>query len=391
MKYLKQSFRWYGPSDPVSLGEIKQAGATDIVTALHHIPNGEIWTEEEIQKRIDEVEAHGLIWSVVESLPITEEMKTRSGDYQTHIANYKTSLSNLGKLGIKIVTYNFMPILDWTRTDLDYELPEGYTTLRFDRNEIVLFDVFILKRKDAEKDYSPKILEKASSTFQSMNTEAIQLLVNNIIKGLPGAEEGYTVQQFRDKLKTYSGIDHAKLKENIYTFLKEIVPVAEQFDIKMAIHPDDPPFDIFGLPRIMSTKKDMDDLVKNVPSSSNGFCFCTGSFGVRPDNDLIEMAKAHSSRVYFLHFRSTQRDEEGNFFEANHLEGDANIPEVMKVFVVENQKRKESIPYRPDHGYRMLDDLSKAARPGYSCLGRMKGLAELRGLEKGLISGGLFS
>lgn len=389
-KYLRQAFRWYGNNDPVTLSDIRQIGATDIVTALHHIPNGEIWPLDEIKTCQEKIKDAGLEWSVVESLPVTEDIKMQSGNWEKHLENYRQSIANLGEAGIKIVTYNFMPVLDWTRTDLEYRLPEGYTTLFFNRVDLAVFDLHILKRKGAEKDYDQTEQNEALDRFRSMSDEQKKRLSDNIIKGLPGSEEGYSIEDFRKKLNQYRDIDHSVLRHNLSYFLSFIAPIAEEYGIKMVIHPDDPPFDIFGLPRVMSTKEDMAWLIRSNPSPSIGFCFCTGSFGVRPDNDLVDMASTFAERVHFLHFRSTQRDNKGNFYEANHLDGDANIPEVIKVFIKENQKRDQGIPFRPDHGYRMLDDLHKIVNPGYSAIGRMKGLAELRGLERGLIINGQY-
>lgn len=383
---LRQSFRWYGPADPICLGNIRQAGATDIVSALHQIPNGAVWPKEAIQQRIDEVAAAGLRWSVVESLPVSEDIKTRTGSFEQHLDNYKKSLRNLGGCGIQVVTYNFMPILDWTRTDLDFQLAEGYTTLRFDKTEIAVFDLFLLERPSAIQDYSDAEIEGAKQRFATMDAAKCQQLMDNILKGLPGSEEGYTMEEFRAMLQTYEAIDHHQLRAHLLLFLEEILPVAASYGIKMVIHPDDPPFDIFGLPRILRTASDARAIFSALPSLSNGLCFCTGSFGVRPDNDLAAMAAEFADRTHFLHLRSTQRDGEGNFYEANHLDGDANIPEVLKVFIEENQKRAVPIPFRPDHGYRMLDDLSRPANPGYSLIGRLKGLAEIRGLERGILA-----
>jgi mannonate dehydratase len=383
---LTQSFRWFGPDDPVSLGEIRQCGATDIVTALHHIPNGEVWSIGEIEKRQTEIEKAGLRWSVVESLPVTEEVKTRSGPFSLHLENYRQSLKNLAKAGILTIAYNFMPVLDWTRTNLNYRLPNGVTTLRYVHLEVILFDLFLLKRKGAEWEYTDWQQESALKQFEQISEAEKTRIISNILKGLPGAEEGYALEKFKAKLSAYDSIDHEQLRSNLVKFLQEVTPVAEANKMKLVIHPDDPPFDIFGLPRIMSTYDDVEKIFDAVPSPSNGLCFCTGSFGVRADNDLRRMAQAFKERVHFIHLRSTQRDQSGNFHEADHLEGDAGIPEVLKIFIEENQKREAPIPFRPDHGYQMLDDLNKQTNPGYSCIGRMKGLAEIRGLETGILA-----
>ena len=380
---LKQTWRWFGPDDPVSLQDVLQTGASGVVTALHHIPHGDVWPVEEIKKRQDIIARAGLTWAVVESVTVHESIKTKTGDYQRYIDQYKQTLRNLAACGLHIVTYNFMPVNDWTRTDLNYKMKDGSLALYFNWSDLALFDIYVLQRKNAEASYPVGIIEEAAKKHAKYTPEQLQQLTEIVMFGIPG-EKKQTVEQMREKLEQYKDIDHATLRENLKYFLQEITPVADENNIQLAIHPDDPPFDILGLPRIVSSGDDIDYILSAVPNKSNGICFCTGSLGAGAHNDLLAILKRIDTKLHFIHLRNTKRDAQGNFYEADHLDGDTDMYAVMKEILQIQQKINEPIPFRPDHGHQMMDDLHKVTNPGYSCIGRMRGLAELRGLELGV-------
>ncbi|TNE73952.1 mannonate dehydratase [bacterium] len=387
---LLQTWRWFGPNDPVSLNDIKMAGARGIVSALHHIPNGEIWTVNELLNRKNEIELAGLTWSVIESIPVHEDIKLRKGSFEKYIQNYKTSIQNAAKAGINVICYNFMPVLDWTRTQLFYEVADGSKALRFDMLDYIAFDVFVLMRKKAASSYTDSQLKKAKERFSNWNENELISITSTILAGLPGSEETYTLQDFSKKLAEYDEISESKLQEHLLLFLREIVPVSEENGVYLTIHPDDPPFSLFGLPRIVSHYEHLSTLFREVSSNHNGLCFCTGSLGAKKNQDMNKILTDFSDRVHFVHLRNVSVEEDGSFYEANHLEGEADMYEIMKTLLKEQRNRVKKghtiteIPFRPDHGHLMLDDLSKKTNPGYSAIGRLRGLAELRGLMYGI-------
>jgi mannonate dehydratase len=394
--------RWFGPNDPVSLMDIRQAGCSGVVTALHQIPVGDVWNEASILERINIVEADNqrftpLTWEVVESLPVHEDIKKGLPTREIYIENYKISLCNLAKCGIKIVCYNFMPVLDWSRTNLNYEMPDGSRALRFVWEDIALFDLYILKRPNAQNDYAEEVQTSAKKKFESMTEEEILGLRNTVLLGLPGSEEAFELENFQGLLDNYANIGDAELRQNLYYFIQQVAPVAEELGVKLCIHPDDPPFPLMGLSRVVSTENDLAQLMAACEVNANGITFCTGSLGVRADNNLPKMIERFGDRIHFIHLRTTKREENlpgnvlRNFHEAAHLAGDVDMYEIVKALVLEEKRRATEgridakIPMRPDHGHQMLDDLHKKTYPGYSAIGRLKALAELRGLEMGII------
>lgn len=382
---MEQTFRWFGETDTVKLSDIKQAGATGVVTALHHIKNGEIWEKEEILKVKNNIESSGLTWSFIESIPIHENIKLQTGDYLQRIENYKQSIKNVAECGIKNICYNFMPVLDWTRTHLYWKLNDGSTALRFDKVEMAVFECFIMKRQGVENSYTSDIIEKAKIRFSKMSSEEKQRLEDSILKGLPGTVDDLTIPIFKEMIAQYNGVSHQTLKTNLSYFLNEVIPVAEENGVKMAIHPDDPPFDIMGLPRIIKSEKDLDDLIGFINSPSNGITFCTGSLGANPENNLPKMIEKFGDKIHFLHLRNVKREADGSFYEDNHLDGSSDMYEIVKAVVTLENKRGIQIPMRPDHGHQMLNDLENdKAYAGYTAIGRLRGLAELRGLELGI-------
>ncbi len=381
---MEQTWRWFGPADPVSLQDVKQTGATGVVTALHHIPHGEIWTVDEINKRKSIVENEGLTWSVVESITVHENIKTRSGDYKSYVEKYKNSIRNVATCGIPVITYNFMPVNDWTRTSLNYEMPDGSLALYFNWIDLAVFDIYILKRKNAAGSYPEKILQQAEDRYKNYSEQQLEALSGVVMFGIPGEKKISTADMLQ-KLELYNDIDADALRENLCYFQNEISTVAEECGVKLAIHPDDPPFPILGLPRIVSTQDDFEYFLNKVNNPANGICFCTGSLGASANNDLTGMVKSFGEKIHFIHLRNVTKDEEGNFYEADHLGGDNDMYSIVKELLLVQQKLKKSIPFRPDHGHQMLDDLNKQTNPGYSAIGRLRGLAEIRGLELGIL------
>ena len=382
---MKQTFRWFGITDSVQLSHIAQAGATGVVTALHHIANGEVWEVEEIMKVKNLIESAGLEWSFIESIPIHENIKLQKGDYLQRIENYKQSLKNVAACGVKNVCYNFMPVLDWTRTQLFWPLKNGATALRFDKVEMAVFEIYLMERVGAEKDYTAEVQAKAKLAFEQMSTEEKTRLSDCILKGLPGTVDDLSMEDFKEMIAQYDGMSHADLKSNLSFFLNQVIPVAEENGVVMAIHPDDPPMDILGLPRIIKSEKDLEDLIGFIDNPSNGITFCTGSLGANPDNDLPRLIEKFADRIHFLHLRNVRREADGSFFEDEHLGGSSDMYEIVKAIAKIEKERGVEISMRPDHGHQIIDDLiNDNAYCGYTAIGRLKGLAELRGLELGI-------
>ena len=385
---MKQGWRWYGPNDPVTLDHVRQAGATDVVTALHHIYDGRAWTRDDVLKHKAIVEAANLTWSVCESIPTHSSIKTRTGPYRKYIDAWKDSLASLGRAGIPMVCYNFMPVVDWTRTELAYRLPTSGYALRFDMVDFIAYDVLVLKRRGAESSYPEKLLSEARRRLASMNEAAISNLEKNIIAGLPGGEGIHTRESIRAEIEEFNSIDDRTMRDNLIAFVREVAPVAEEVGVKLGVHPDDPPFSLFGLPRVVSTIEDCRALLKAVDSPANGFTFCTGSYGARADNDMLAMVRELAPRIHFVHLRNVTREPDGSFYEAEHLEGEAEMVSIIVALMSEeNRRRREGrldaeITMRPDHGHVLVDDIGKKTNPGYSCIGRLKGLAELRGIMR---------
>jgi len=384
MKELRQTWRWFGPDDPVTLQDIRQTGAVGIVTALHQVPHGEVWTYEDILERKNLIESYGLTWDVVESVTIHEEIKTKSGDYSNWIEKYKESLRNLAKAGLRVITYNFMPVNDWTRTQLDYTMPDGSKALYFNWIDLAVFDIFILERKDARQSYSNEIVQQAEVKFKQYTQEELNQLAGVVMFGIPG-EKKITIESMREKLSRYDNIKQEDLRNNLVYFLQQITPLCDELNLDLAIHPDDPPCDILGLPRIVKNIEDLEYIINAVPNKSNGICFCTGSLGANPNNNLPEMVKKLGSRIHFTHLRNVKKDAEGNFYEDDHLGGDNDMYAVLKELLIIQQNVPNQISFRPDHGHQMIDDLKKVTNPGYSCIGRLRGLAEIRGLQLGIL------
>jgi len=381
---MEQTMRWFGPSDPVSLRDLRQAGCSGVVSALHHLPNGVVWPQHEILARKQMIEDAGMRWSVVESLPVHEDIKSQELGFEQLIERYKTSLRNLAACGINIITYNFMPLLDWTRTHLSYTMPDGGKALRFDMIDVAAYDIFQLQRPNASADYPEEVVTLAEEKFNQLSEAEKQALERTIVAGLPGSEVAFDTQAFLQAIMKYHNVGAEQYKQNLIYFLQQVCPLADELGIKLVIHPDDPPFAIYGLPRVVSTADDLHDLFTAVPNVSNGLCFCAGSFSIRADNNLVEMIKRFGERIFFIHLRNTQREEFGSFYEAQHLNGSIDMFEVVRAIIEMSRNRNVSIAMRPDHGHQILDDLQKKANPGYSAIGRLKGLAELRGLELGI-------